>query len=816
MPVSLDDPRYIPWEGRVDSEIVVIGEAPGRKENTAKRPFVGASGIKLWSLLGRAGILRQQCWVGNAIPVHPPMDTLTRLEGMGVSIPEEQAECKKLVLAYPRRLVIVCGNIALQALTGLRGIASRRGSLLTSNITGLPFDVFCMIHPAAIFRDNSLDSITKADMTKLRRYNEDSNYDDMVRDLYIYGKHIRRSLRTRSESLAPKTCEYFLGHIEQAKSAKILCLDIETFQETITVFGFGTDEGTAVSVPFTGQFTEGEEAVLIEGIRDLLACPMPKVTQNGIYDGTVLADQWGVEIHNSIWDTMLMHHCIYSELRHGLDFLTSVYTDVPFFKTMAKEAEDINYHEAHWEYNALDVLCTMTCQKELAKEITHYDQWDVYWEYYMPLSHELAVMQRKGIALDYDRREELIVEYEESIARAQKELNEIVGENFNIKSKNQMQDYVHGILKLPKQKKRGKGSIGQSTLDKTARATLRRKFPKHIQFFDLVDEIAQRRDVMSKYLGKNSKGERKYVEDPDRRVRTSFNIAGNSRTDTNDGGTETGRLSSSTNCYGRGCNMQNQPKNLRDLYIPDPGYTIWQADWSSAESYIVGWLSADPAMLEILTNHRIYKEGAPNKVMMHESVGKIITGLPLKEIKGTWRDLAKRCGHARNYGVSPQKLAETVNNLLPQIPFTTMNATKALNDLDNTFWGIKEWKANTRRQITTTRKLMNIFGHQRIFFGRFGDGLFREAYAHVPQSSVGEGLNRMLIQVGDKLRGRDDIFPMLQVHDSIVGQCKLDCIGETEAIVTEILEQPLPCECQGMQLRIPADFSTGMNWKECG
>jgi len=814
--IASDHPGFVPWTGPEDASIVVLGEAPGKDEVRFKKPFVGWSGEKLWSLLSRAGITRNKCLVGNVSPLQPLGNVFKRLASQGVDIIEEMAATKARVLAHPRQLVICAGNEALQSLTGLRAMMRRRGSLLSKQMTSLPFDIFCMTHPAMIARDWSLESISKADMTKLRRYYADPDYDDIPRDLYIYGKHIRRSLRTRQESPAPKTCEYFLSHIHDAMSADILCLDIETYQETITVVGFATSESHAVSVPFTGQFTESEEAVLIEALRALFAQPMPKVTQNGIYDCTYLSDQWGVEVVNQVWDTMLMHHCVYSELRHGLDFLTSVYTDVPFFKTMAKEAEDADYHEAHWEYNALDVLCTMSVQKGISSELSHYKQWSIYWDYYVPLSHTLANVQRRGMALDIDRRESLIVEYEEAISKAQADLDSLVGRKFNMKSKKDMEEYVHGYLNLPKQKKRGKGSKGQHTLDKTARATLKRKYPAHIQFFDLVDDIAKRRDVMSKYLGKNAKGERKYVEDPDRRVRTSFNIAGNSRTDDQTGGAETGRLSSSTNCYGRGCNMQNQPKGLRDLYIPDEGYIMWQADWQSAESYIVGWLSSDPAMLEILTNHRIYNTSAPEKVMMHEAVGTIVTGLPQDKITGVWRDLAKRLGHARNYGVSPNKLTETINNMLPQLPFSQANAKRALMDLDNAFWGVKEWKARTRAQIIKTRCLTNIWDHQRIFFGRFGDDMYREAYAHVPQGSVGEGLNRMLTQAEEATKDRQDIQVLCQVHDSIVGQSKIDSLEETEEIITTILEQPLPCTCAGIQLRIPADFSSGTNWKECG
>lgn len=813
--IATSDPRFVPCDGPADASIVILGEAPGKNEDLAHRPFVGWSGNKLFKeILPRAGIQRSSCLVGNVIPVKPPNNKFQHLYSIGVDPDLEAERCREWVNAHPRDLVICLGNEAMNCILGYSGVLKYRGSLITKHVSGLLYDVYIMVHPAFIAKDWCYDSICKADGSKLKRY-LDPNYDDQPKDIYIYGKQIRRSLRTRSEMPAPTSCEHFLRFIHSAKRAEILAFDIETFESTITVFGLSIEAGSAISIPFTGQFTEPEEALLIEAIRDLLDQPMPKVSQNGIYDCTYLADQWGVSVRGHVWDTMLMHHCIYSELPHGLDFLVSVYTDVPYFKAMAKEAEDANYANTHWEYNALDVACTLEIQPKLATEITTYKQWAVYWEYYTPLSAALANMQRRGLAFDCERREVLIDKLEAEITTANDKLAVIVGEKFNIKSPTQMKSYVHGVLNLPKQTKRA-GKTRVFTLDKTARATLRRKYPVHTEFFDLVDLASKNRDLMSKYLGKTATGKRTYIEDPDGRIRTSFNIAGNSRTDDQEGGAETGRLSSSKNCYGRGCNMQNQPKSLRDLYIPDPGYVMWQADWQSAESYVVGWLSGDQAMMEILTNHRLYKEGGPEKVMMHEAIGAIASGLPQEQIIGKWREFAKRCGHARNYGVSPAKLAEQMNNLLPEIPFTVMNARRVMIDLDNTFWGIKDWKTKTRMTVAKTRKLYNIFGHMRIFFGRVDDSLFREAYAHVPQSSVGVGLNRALVLVEEQLAGRDDICTFITVHDSIVGQCVPSALEETHTIVSEILERPLPCTQAGMQLRIPASFSSGSNWKECG
>ena len=829
MPVAYNDPRRVHNDGPKDAKIVVLGEAPGKEEDRVGKPFVGWSGNKLFKdFLPRAGIARKDCLVGNVVPVRPPNNYLHQLPSIGIDLQEEMEECRKWVTRYPRDLVIVTGNTPMECLTSRTGISSYRGSLFTSPC-GAPapyhsydFDIFCMYHPAAIARDWQLDGICKFDMKKLRRYVRgfsSGGYEMGLCNLYFYGKHVRRSLRTRQEFPAERSAEYFLNFIHNTRAAnQPFAFDIETYHETITVFGLATSANYAVSIPFTGQFSTLEEATLVEAIRDLLDAPIPKITQNGIYDCTLLADKWGVQVRGAVYDTMIMHHLLYSELPHSLAFLSSVYTDEPFFKQMAKEADDASYQEAHWEYNALDCACTYAAWEGLCKEMSGYKQWDTYWNYSAPLSETLANMQRVGFLFDKDARESKISYIEGEIETAQEELNKIVGEEFNIKSPKQMKHYVHGILNLPKQYS-GIGKNKRETLDKTSRATLRRNFPKHLRFFDLVDTIAQNRDLMSKYLGKDALGKRKEVIDPDGRFRTSFNIAGNALRDDAEGGTETGRLSSSKNAYGRGGNLQNQPKSLRDLYIPDPGYVMFQADGQSAESFIVGWLSGDELMRQILTEHRIYTKGGPDKVMMHEQTGAIVTGLEKSEIVGDFRDLAKRVGHAFNYGMAPKKCAETVNNMLPQLPFNDIAAEQAMTRLANAFWGVTTWRQDTKRKVLETRTLHNIFGYPRIFFGRLDDNLYREAYAHVPQSSVGVWMNQSLILLRHEHgfgKDRDDMQILCQVHDSVVGQCKPEVLEECEMLVRQVLERELPLECRGLPLRIPCEFSTGMNWKECG
>ena len=58
--------------GSLDAEIVLIGEAPGRKEDESGLPFVGSAGKLLDSLLASAGLERESIFIGNILKCRPP------------------------------------------------------------------------------------------------------------------------------------------------------------------------------------------------------------------------------------------------------------------------------------------------------------------------------------------------------------------------------------------------------------------------------------------------------------------------------------------------------------------------------------------------------------------------------------------------------------------------------------------------------------------------------------------------------------------------------------------------------------------------
>jgi uracil-DNA glycosylase len=59
-------------DGNVDSEVVFIGEAPGKNEDIQGKPFVGAAGKFLDEMLEMVGLKRDDIYITNIVKYRPP------------------------------------------------------------------------------------------------------------------------------------------------------------------------------------------------------------------------------------------------------------------------------------------------------------------------------------------------------------------------------------------------------------------------------------------------------------------------------------------------------------------------------------------------------------------------------------------------------------------------------------------------------------------------------------------------------------------------------------------------------------------------
>ncbi len=130
----------VPGEGPVDAKLFFVGEAPGAQEDRKGRPFVGAAGRLLDSLLESIGLRRDDVFITNVLKARPPKNRDPRPDEVAHSWPWLEAQ---LELVQPA-LVVPLGRHALERFAPGEKISQLHGTLLERDGRRL----FPLLHPA--------------------------------------------------------------------------------------------------------------------------------------------------------------------------------------------------------------------------------------------------------------------------------------------------------------------------------------------------------------------------------------------------------------------------------------------------------------------------------------------------------------------------------------------------------------------------------------------------------------------------------------------------------------------------------------------
>lgn len=141
--------RLVFGDGNPASRVMLIGEAPGRDEDLAGRPFVGRSGKLLDRMLAAVGLDRSSVYIANIVPWRPP--------GNRTPTPQETAICLPFILRQIELVdpdILVClGNPSTQTLLGTKdGITKTRGRWFKFNAGSREIRAIPTYHPAFLLR----------------------------------------------------------------------------------------------------------------------------------------------------------------------------------------------------------------------------------------------------------------------------------------------------------------------------------------------------------------------------------------------------------------------------------------------------------------------------------------------------------------------------------------------------------------------------------------------------------------------------------------------------------------------------------------
>jgi uracil-DNA glycosylase len=153
-------------DGNPAGRVMIVGEAPGRDEDTAGLPFVGRSGQLLDRMLAAIGLSRRAedaeraVYITNVLPWRPPSNRDPSGDEVAMMVPFLH---RHIELAAPEVLVVMGNAAAKTVLETATGITRLRGKW--TEWRGIP--VLPMFHPAALLRNGELKRTAWADLLRL-------------------------------------------------------------------------------------------------------------------------------------------------------------------------------------------------------------------------------------------------------------------------------------------------------------------------------------------------------------------------------------------------------------------------------------------------------------------------------------------------------------------------------------------------------------------------------------------------------------------------------------------------------------------------
>lgn len=574
------------------------------------------------------------------------------------------------------------------------------------------------------------------------------------------------------------------------RTNKILSLDTETtstnaIEAELVGLSFAVEERKAfyVAIP-----ANREEALKIVAIfKPLYEDPeILKVGQNIKYDIEVLR-HYGVEVAGPMFDTMIAHYLLQPELRHNMDYMAEVYLG---YRTVhieeligprgrnQKNMRDLSPTDIY-EYACEDADITLRLKNVLEPKLDEAGVARLFRDIEMPLVGVLADMELNGVCLDTEALHETSEVFNKRMTAIEQHIYELAGEQFNISSPRQVGDILFGKMKIVDKPKKTK--TGQFVTSEEVLQQLRSKSP-------IIDEILNYRGL-KKLLSTYVDALPKLINPRTGRIHTSFNQTV----------TATGRLSSSDP------NLQNIPvrdddgKEIRKCFIPEPGCLFFSADYSQIELRIMAHLSEDENMIEA------FREGFD----IHAATAARIWHKDIGEVTPAERKKAKQANFGIIYGITTYGLAQRMD----------ISNGEARDLIDGYFLTFPRVEAYMEQAKETARKqgYAETLFHRRRYLPDINShnatvrGFAERNAINAPiQGSEADIIKVAMVRIHRRFKAEGIRSKMiLQVHDELNFSVFPEEKEQVERIVIE--------EMQGAyKLRVPlvADAGWGKNWLE--
>ncbi|MDL2241774.1 DNA polymerase I [Bacteroidales bacterium OttesenSCG-928-L03] len=578
--------------------------------------------------------------------------------------------------------------------------------------------------------------------------------------------------------------------VSRIEEKKMVSFDTETtgtdpLQAELVGMSFSLKEGEAYYIPVPAKRAEAQAIVdLVKGV--LEDKTILKIGQNMKYDINVLK-KYGVEVDGSMFDTLIAHYLINPEYRHNLNYLAETYLN---YQTLhieeligPKGKNQLNMRQVPIDqlvdYASEDADITLKLKNRFADKLAEDNLESLFYDIEMPLMSVLADMEAAGVRLDVEALKESSRVLTQRLSEIEKETYQLAGREFNIGSPKVVGEVLFDDLQIVDSSRKTK--TGQYSTSEDVLEGLKSKHP-------IVEKILEYRKV-KKLLSTYIDALPTLISPIDSKVHTTYNQATAS----------TGRLTSTNP------NLQNIPirndegREIRKAFIPDPGCIFFSADYSQIELRIMAHLSEDKNMVDAFCSGQD----------IHAATAAKIYGVPLEEVTREMRGKAKSANFGIIYGISVFGLSE-------QLRIPRGEAKDLIDGYFATFPGVKAYMDQSIERAKVNGYVETIFHRKRFLPDINSRNSVVRGYAernaiNAPiQGSAADIIKVAMNRIHRRFKEEGLKSQMImQVHDELNFNVLQEELEKVKSIVITEMEN-------ATQLIVPlvADCGHGNNWLE--
>jgi len=758
-------------KGRVPADIMIVGEAPGLREDDIGKPFQGPAGKLLDQMLERSQsgrsnkFTREGVYITNVVKCRPPNNRAPKSKEMKTCKKYLDKEFGKVKPKY----VLLLGATALKGVLGMDKITEIHGQVVEQDgISYMP-----TFHPSAALRDPKKQDPIESDIYEFFRMVEEGprKYPDLeweeVKDIYTINSCIKDVKNSEAVSFDLETT----GLDWRAKGAQINVLAIATPQKQwVMSFMGGKLNKRDVQKQIVELLSEAMEGKKV-------------IAHNGKFDNSWLRHLYGIRFPLT-FDTMLAAHLLDENSPNGLKPLAAMHFKAPHYDIDSDTKKGKGSRKKLLKYAAMDVYYTLRLYYLFREKLKHdKDLLRLFKHLVMPVSNVYEDMEEEGVYIDLEKMEEVGKQISEEMKKEEDNLRHYTKRDVNWNSPQQIAQvlFTEWGLQMSKTTPAGGASTDESVLKELEG---QHSAIKHLMNYK---KLHKQYSAFIKGWYKRMHG--------DNRIYPKFKIHG----------TVTGRPS----CVDP--NLQQTPRDskIRSLISAPSGWQLVSADYSQIELRVAAMLSGEKVM----------KAAYQTNEDIHTKTASEIMGIPRKQVSKDFRKKAKAVNFGLIYGMGAHGLQKYAKEKF-ELNMSLGESKKYRKRYFEVYSGLPTWHKRQKRKAKAYGYVRSLSGRVRRLPDIYSSNESMRAQAerqsvNTPVQGFAAELTLMgLLQISEEF-SRDIVKPIGTIHDAVLMLVREGHLEETLPKVKKIMEHPRLLDKFGIRLTVPieVDIEVG-NWGE--